>query len=166
MRCGCGACLSQNPPHLSAPEVSHSLFVRGLVVAPRPPPDPGHVWAPSDCIPDPPHSPRRPQFTIVQVAYRSPAHANPGRLTKTPMPSTVCDLRRPVLGCMRERRTLCNLLHECWSRSSNSLPVSPSILQLHNNRHPCPFTERSEERANWPSICKPPKVPTTKGGST
>lgn len=40
--------------------------------------------------------------------------------------------------------------------------LSPSLLMLHSNRHPCLFTEHTEERANWPFICKPPKFPPLK----
>ena len=65
-------------PHLSAPEISHCSLIHDHGVASRPRRDPGHVWAPSDCIPDLPHSPSLPPFTIMQMACPSPAHTNPG----------------------------------------------------------------------------------------
>jgi len=156
---GWGVCLKQIPPHLSAPEISHSSFVHRPGVAPRSRPDPGRMWAPSDCIPDPPHCPPVPPFTALQMAYPSPVPEPWSPLTKPPKPSDSCALHPPVLGCIRGRHTLFTLLHEYWSRSPSLLPASRYFRLLHNSRHPCPFAEYPKDRANWPSICKPPTSP-------
>ena len=88
MRLGC---LPQvRPPHLFAPEISHCPFVHSLGVAPRSRPDPGPMWAPSDCIPDPPHSPPVPPFTTLQMACSSPVRASPGQLSLKPLNRATC----------------------------------------------------------------------------
>lgn len=68
-------------PHLSAHEISHCSLNHGRGVASRSCRDPGHVWAPSDCIPDLPHSPSLPPFTTMQMACPSPVRTSPGRLS-------------------------------------------------------------------------------------
>ena len=117
--------LSQaKPPHLSAPEISHSLFVHGLAVAPRSRPDPGPLWAPSDCIPDPPHSPPVPPFTAVQMAYPSPVHANPGRYSLNPQAEQHL-WPSPTIAWLHARAMYpVQSAAWCWSRSPNSFPVS------------------------------------------
>ena len=98
--------------------------VQGDAVAPWSRSDPGHVWAPSDCITDPPHSPPVPHSLLCRRS--TPVHARPCRcsLKSTSRATSVCTLRLPVLGCMRKRHTLLNLLHEYWSRSPSLLPVA------------------------------------------
>ncbi len=138
MNRGEGVCFEKRPPHLSAPEISHCPSYMALVWHPGP----VRILAP-DCILDPSHSPPVPPFTTLQMA--SPCSRKPWSvLTKTLKPSDICGLRPPQLGCMRERRTLLTLLHECWSRSPpNLLPVFMFLL-LHNSRHPCPCTDHPE----------------------
>lgn len=56
-------------------------------VAPRSRPDPGLVWAPSDCIPDPPHSPPKSPFTTVQLPHPCSSMA-PGPSSLKPLSQT------------------------------------------------------------------------------
>lgn len=116
------------PPHLSAPEISHSSFVHSLV-----------WWHPGP-VPTLALCGRLQMASLIRrTVPRCPIHCcadgiplpcqrQPRSiLTKTPKPSNICSLCPPLLGCMRERRTLFNLLHEYWSRSPNLLPVSRSL---------------------------------------
>lgn len=118
-----GRSCQAKPPHLSAPEISHCLFVHGCGVAPRSRPDPGYLWAPSDCIPDPPHSPPVPPFTILQMAYPSPVHTSPGRLSLKPLSqaTSVAFGHQCLAAC--ERRTLFSIGFDLRACS-----LSPSLL--------------------------------------
>jgi hypothetical protein len=122
--CGSGACLRGNPHIYPSPESSHCSCFQGAAVAPWSRSDPGHMWASSDCITDPPHSPPVPHSLLCRRS--TPVHARPWRcsLKSTSRATSVCTLRLPVLGCMRKRRTLLNLLHKYWSRFPSLLPVT------------------------------------------
>ncbi|KAF1933593.1 uncharacterized protein M421DRAFT_200664 [Didymella exigua CBS 183.55] len=138
--------LSQaKPPHLSAPEISHCSFVRILGEAPRSRPDPGQVWASSDCIPDPPHSPPVPPFTAVQMAYPSPVYANPRRYSLKPLSRTtsVAFAHHRLAAC--ESDVPCSICCMSIGLDLRTWSLYPRLFLLHNSRHPCPVTGHIED---------------------
>jgi hypothetical protein len=132
MRCGWGVCLKQDP-HIS--QHLRSATVRSFMVV---------VWHPSPVpsldmcgrlqiaslirrtVPRCPHSLlcrwlTPPLFTQALSTF-----------TKTPKPSNICGPRPPVLGCMRERRTLLSIgfdLRAC-SLSPGLLLCSTTVVIL------------------------------------
>lgn len=127
IRCAWGVCLKQNPhifQHLRSATL-HSFVVLWW--------HPGPVPTLAPCGRLQIASLTRRTFPRCSIHYCAdgiplPCSRQPrSMLTKTPKPSNICSFRQLLLGCMRERRTLFNLLHEYWSRSPNLLPVSRSL---------------------------------------
>lgn len=66
MRCGWGVCLKQNPHIFQHLRSATLRSFTALWWHPGPVPTLDLVWAPSDCIPDPPHSPPVPHSLLCR----------------------------------------------------------------------------------------------------